>query len=94
MGAPYPPQGQQQSHTERPLKVYAEQYVLGQPLPVGTSTEVIEPVYADGRPRVYADRGTFDLHVGEWVISSRYTGRPVEVISAEEFAERFGPSEL
>jgi len=33
------------------------------------------------------------VHVTNWVISNRYTGQPVEVISSEEFAERFGPSE-
>lgn len=93
MAAPYPPQGQQQSHTERPLKVYAEQYLAGQPLPVGVSTDVVEPVYADGRPRVYAADGVFELHETDWVISSRFTGQPIEVISADEFAERFGPSE-
>jgi len=91
MGQPYPPQGNQSSHTERPLKVYAEQYRVGQTLPVGTSTEVVPPLYPNGEPRVYADAGTFDLHDTDWVISNRYTGRPIEVISAEEFAERFGP---
>ena len=93
MGAPFPPTGNQSSHTERPLKMYAEQYLIGQPLPVGTSTEVCEPLYPNGEPRVYAKEGTFNLHAGDWVISSRYTGQPIEVISAEEFTERFGPSE-
>jgi len=91
MAAPFPPEGNQQSVTERPLRVYAEQYLAGQPLPIGTSTEVVEPVYGDGRPRVYTDRGVFDLHEGDWVISNRFTGRPIEVISDEEFTERFGP---
>jgi len=33
------------------------------------------------------------LLLTDWVISNRYTGAAAEVISAEEFAERFGPSE-
>jgi hypothetical protein len=91
MAAPFPPAGNQQQHTERPLKVYAEQYTAGGTLPVGATTETLNPVYADGRPHVIADTGVYDLHEGDWVISSRFTGRPVEVISDEEFAERFGP---
>ena len=90
MAAPYPPQGHQTQHTERPLKVYAEQYRVGQPLPVGTSTDVVEPVYGDGRPRVYLEGGPIDLHDTDWVISHRYTGKPIEVISHEEMTERFG----
>lgn len=93
MAAPYPPQGNQTPHTERPLKVYAEQFVTGQPLPVGATTETNNPSYADGRPHVITPRGVFELHATDWVISNRYTGAPMEVISAEEFAERFGPSE-
>jgi hypothetical protein len=93
MAAPYPPQGNQSPHTERPLKVYAEQYHVGQPLPVGVSTEVLEPVYPNGEPRVYTADRPIPITDTDWVISSRYTGKPIEVISAEEFAERFGPSE-
>lgn len=94
MAAPYPPQGNQSSHTERPLKVYAEQYLAGgQPLPVGATTNPADPVTA-GRPIVYLPHGLVaELHPNDWVLSSRYTGQPIEVISAEEFAERFGPSE-
>jgi hypothetical protein len=94
MAAPYPPQGAQQSHTERPLKVYAEQYLASAPLPVGVSTDVVAPVYLAGEPRVYAQNGhVYPVHETDWVISSRFTGQPIEVISAEEYAERFGPSE-
>jgi hypothetical protein len=91
MAQPYPPQGNQQQATERPLKVYAEQYLEGGPLPVGVSTEVFPPIYPNGEPRVYTDHGTYALHSTDWVISSRYTGQPIEVISAEEYSERFGP---
>jgi len=93
MAAPYPPQGAQQQHTERPLKIYAEQYVSGQPLPVGATIDPFPPMFAEGDARVYVGGQVYPLHVGDWVISSRYTGAPVEVISAEEFTERFGPSE-
>jgi hypothetical protein len=92
MAQPFPPQGNQSPHTERPLKVYAEQYlVAGGPLPVGATTEGHNPMYADGRPHVITATRVYELAVGDWVISNRYTGQPVEVISAEEFAERFGP---
>lgn len=93
MAAPYPPQGNQSAHTERPLRVYAEQYLTGQPLPVGASTELHEPLYPNGEPRVYLPAGVAALHEGDWLLSNRYTGQVTEVISAEEFAERFGPSE-
>jgi hypothetical protein len=93
MAAPYPPQGNQSQHTERPLKVYAEQYRVGQPLPVGVSVDVLEPVYPNGEPRAYTASGALPVHDTDWVLSNRYTGLPIDVISAEEFAERFGPSE-
>lgn len=93
MGQPHPPQGNQSPHTERPLKVYAEQYLTGQPLPVGTVTDIALPAFPNGEPRVYAGGRVYVLTPTEWVISNRYTGVAVEVISADEFAERFGPSE-
>jgi hypothetical protein len=94
MAAPYPPQGNQSQHTERPLKIYAEQYLVGQPLPVGATTETQNPLYADGRPHVILPHGiVVELHETDWLISNRYTGAAMEVISAEEFTERFGPSE-
>jgi len=96
MAAPFPPQGQQTQHTERPLKIYAEQYVTGQPLPVGAVVNPKGPgdlpLFTDGAPRVLTPAGWVVLHVTDWVISSRYTGKPQEVISAEEYSERFGPS--
>jgi hypothetical protein len=97
MAAPYPPAGNQSSHTERPLKIYAEQYASGQPLPVGAVIDPVGPgdlpLFTDGAARVPLPSGWVVLHLGAFVISNRYTGKPVEVISAEEFAERFGPSE-
>ena len=93
MAAPYPPQGNQSQHTERPLRVYAEQYVSGAPLPIGVV--IIDPasplpLFVDGLPRVYLPTGPVVVHLTEWVISNRYTGKPTEVISNEEYAERFG----
>lgn len=94
MAAPHPPQGNQTPHTERPLKIYAEQYLDGQPLPIGAVIDPGDPpLYVDGQPRVPLASGWVVLHLGDYVISNRYTGAPVEVISADEFAERFGPSE-
>jgi hypothetical protein len=96
MGAPYPPQGQQQHYTERPLKIYGEQYLEGQPLPIGVVVDPTAasdlPIFTDGIPRVLLGVTWVEVHPTDWVISHRYTGAPVEVISAEEFAERFGPS--
>jgi hypothetical protein len=93
MAAPYPPQGAQQQHTERPLKIYAEQY-LGAALPIGAVINPGDPpLFVDGEPRVALPTGWVIVHETDWVLSNRYTGQPQEVISAEEFAERFGPSE-
>jgi hypothetical protein len=86
MPQPFPPQGNQTQHTERPLKVYAEQYLGGGALPVGAVIFPMDPLafppplFVDGLPRVST----------HWVISNRYTGAPIEVISDEEFTERFG----
>jgi len=98
MAAPHPPAGNQSPRTERPLKIYAEQYVSGQPLPVGavidpTAGEGSPPLFNDGAARVPLPTGWVVVNLTDWVISNRYTGAPQEVISAEEFAERFGPSE-
>ena len=89
MAAPFPIQGNQQQYNERPVKVYGEQYLLTSPLPIGVSVEVLPPVYPNGEPRVYTADGPIAVHETDWVLSSRYTGQPLEVISAEEFAERF-----
>jgi hypothetical protein len=99
MAAPFPPAGNQSQHTERPVKIYAEQYLEGAPLPVGAvidfaPTPDLPPLWSDGVPRVPLVTGWIALRLTDWVISNRYTGQPIEVISAEEFAERFGPSEL
>jgi len=90
MPQPYPPTGNQTQHTERPLKVYAEQYLEGGPLPVGAVIYPTVPLYADGLPRVRLALGEVVLPPTWWIISSRYTGAPTEVISDEEFTERFG----
>jgi len=97
MGQPYPPAGNQSQQTERPLKIYAEQYLEGQPLPIGVVTEFTPlegfvPPFSDGVPRVLTPAGWIVVNLTDWVISSRYSGKPIEVISADEFAERFGPS--
>lgn len=91
MAAPIPPQGNQQAYTERPYRVFGEQYLTGQPVPIGVSTDVFEPTYPNGEPRVYTSSGPYPVHDTDWVITNRYTGAPIQVISADEFAERFGP---
>jgi hypothetical protein len=94
MAAPFPPQGNQKQQSERPLKVYSEPYLEGQPLPIGATTDYGDPpLFGDGLPRVVLPTGWVVVHLTDFVISSRYTGKPIEVISAEEFTERFGPSE-
>jgi hypothetical protein len=93
MAQPVPPQGAQQQYTERPLRIYGEQYVNGQPLPIGAVINPGDPpLFTDGQPRVPTPFGWVVLHLTDWVISNRYTGHPLEVVSAEEFAERFGGS--
>jgi hypothetical protein len=91
MAAPFPPQGQQQQYTERPYKIYGEQYLVGQPLPIGVATWAFPPVYQEGDARVYlADGGIKPIAFGDWVLTRRYSGQPFDVISDEEFTERFG----
>jgi hypothetical protein len=95
MAAPYPLQGNQKQQNEKPLKVYSEQYLEGQPLPIGTTTDYGDPpLFTDGLPRVALETGWVVVQLTDFVLSNRYSGQPMEVISAEEFAERFGPSEL
>jgi len=95
MAAPFPPAGNQSQHTERPLKIYGEQYVTAGAYPVGVVVDPGEPpIFQDGQARVPLPSGWVVVQLTDWVISSRYSGKPIEVISAEEFAERFGPSEL
>lgn len=92
MAAPIPPQGSQTQVTERPLRVFAEQYLEGGALPIGATTDYGEPpLFTDGLPRVLLPAGWVVVHSTDWVISNRYTGKAQEVIGAEEFAERFGP---
>ncbi len=88
MAPPFPTQGNQTQHTERPLKIYAEQYLTAAPLPIGAV--LIPDLFTDGLPRVFTDTRAYELHETEWVISNRYTGKPIEVISDEEKTERFG----
>jgi len=95
MAAPVPPQGNQQPHTERPLKVYAEQYLAGAPLPVGVVIDPVPapglpPLFTDGQPRVMLPTGWVLVQPTDWVLTNRYTGAPSERIGAEEFTERFG----
>jgi hypothetical protein len=91
MAAPHPPQGNQTQVTERPLRVFAEQYV-GEPLPIGATTDYGDPpLFVDGLPRVLTPAGWVLLNLTDYVITNRYTGQALEVISADEYAERFGP---
>jgi hypothetical protein len=87
MAPPHPAAGDQKQYTERPLKVFGEQWIAGGTLPVGA---VMVDLFEDGLPRVFTATQTFILHETEWVITNRSSGRPIEVISDEEFSERFG----
>jgi hypothetical protein len=88
---PIPPQGNQQLVVEKPLKVYAEQYLSGQPLPIGVVTEAYPPVFAEGDARVYtADGQVLRVQHSDWVLTHRYSGLPQTVLSHEEYQERFG----
>jgi hypothetical protein len=88
---PIPPQGNQQLVVEKPLKVYAEQYLIGQPLPIGVVTSAYPPVFAEGDARVYTERGEMlRIQFTDWVLTDRYSGQPQTVLSHEEYQERFG----
>jgi hypothetical protein len=89
MAPPFPPHGDQKQYTERPLKIYGEQCVAGGPLPVGVQTTA--PGGATTPPYVIDAAGRYwPVPVGAWVVSSRYSGAVLEVLSDEEFTERFG----
>jgi hypothetical protein len=91
MAAPFPPQGNQQQFTERPLKVYGEQYLEGEPVPVGVVTVAYPPLFAEGDARIYTPDGrTLPVQKTDWVLTHRYSGQAYDVLSAEEFSERFG----
>jgi len=95
MGQPLPPAGAQAPYTERPLRIYGEQYVAGGALPVGVVIDPAVgdppvPLYSDGQPRVSLPAGWVVVHATDWVITNRYSGAAQDVVSAEEFAERFG----
>ena len=93
MAQPHPPAGNQKQYNERPLKVFGEQYLLNAPLPIGA---VINPtsgdlqLFTDNQPRVPLPTGWVVLNLTDWVVSNRYSGVPVAVMSAEEFAEVYG----
>jgi hypothetical protein len=91
MATHVPPQGQQAQFTERPMKIYGEQYLAGQPVPIGVATYAFPPVYQEGDARVYLADGTIKpIAYTDWVVTHRYSGQPIDVLSNEEFAERFG----
>lgn len=91
MAEPVPPQGNQAQYTERPLKIYGEQYADGAPLPIGVVIDPGDPpIFSDGQPRVLLPTGWVVVSIGDWVVSNRYSGLVAEVLSSEEFAERFG----
>jgi hypothetical protein len=87
---PQPPQGQQQHVVAKPRHYYAEQYVPPT-LPIGATNTIFPPVWPNGEPRVeIPGNGTVRLTPGMWVLSSRYSGQVLEVVSDEEYQERFG----
>jgi len=91
MAAPHPPAGNQQQYTERPVRIFGEQYLEGGPLPVGAVINPGDPpIFTDGQPRVLLPTGWVVIHSTDWVVTNRYSGLALEVLSAEEFAERFG----
>ena len=68
MAQPHPPQGAQQAYTERPLRVYGEQYLAGEPLPVGVVIDPGDPAAVLRRPAARA------LPTGWVVVARRPTG--------------------
>jgi hypothetical protein len=91
MPPPVPPQGNQQLVVAKPQKVYAEQYLVGQPLPIGVVTAAFPPVFAEGDPRVYTQDGRVLIPKDtDWILTHRYSGQVSDVLSAEEYADRFG----
>lgn len=89
MAPPFPPQGEQKQFTERPLKIYGEQFLVNSPLPIGVQT--MGPTGAPTPPYLVTAGGIYrTVVIGDWIISNRYTGQVIDAISDEEFQERFG----
>lgn len=92
MAAPFPSAGEQKSYTERPLKIYGEQYLTGGPLPVGVVIDPGDPpIYTDGQPRVALPDGWVVVHLTDWVISDGFTGQAIAVVSDAHFAAVYEP---
>jgi len=87
-----PAQGGQKPYTEKPLKVWGEQYRVGAALPIG-AVEAMEPLFpASGGPYANTSTGVFPLKDTDWVITDRYTGQAHSVLSDVDFQDRFsGP---
>lgn len=84
------PEGGQRQYVEKPVKVYAEQYLVGAPLPIG-AIEAIEPIYpASGGPYASTTTGIYPLVPTDWILTDRFTGQAESAISHEQFVERFG----
>lgn len=89
MPQPFAPQGAQKQYTEKPLKVYGEQFHEGGPIPVGVRTTM--PTGEAAPPHLITSAGVYlPVHDTDWIISNRYTGAATGVLSNEEFSERFG----
>ena len=85
-----PPQGGQKNAVTKPQQVYAEQYRVGQPLPVGAVVDLGEAFPADKGPYVSSMTGVFTLLDTDWVLTNKRTGVPIEAITDEEFTDRYG----
>jgi hypothetical protein len=89
MAAPFPPAGEQKQYTERPVKIYGEQFLAGAPLPIGVRTTA--PTGDTTPPYVINAAGQYKpVHDTDWIVSSRYSGVVLDVLSNEEFIERYG----
>lgn len=85
-----PPQGNQKNVVTKPHQVYAEQYRVGQPLPIGAVVELGPPFPPENGPYLNGTQGLFSLKDGDWVITHKRTGLPIEAITDEEYSDRYG----
>jgi hypothetical protein len=87
---PMPAQGAQQPYSERPLTIYGEPYLDGHPLPIGVVIDPGDPpFFSDGQPRVLLPTGWVVVHLTDWVITHRFSGQAVAVITQEEFGDSY-----
>jgi hypothetical protein len=83
---PKPPTAHQQEYTQRPPRVYAEQYHTGDPLPPGATPGEDPPgLPIAGGPYLSTLTGMYPLHDTDWILTDTYSGLATTVLADADF---------